>query len=130
MAIDAKLSSNVRAALVGAGAIREVKMFGGLGFMLNGNMVTVASSRGLLLRVGQAARAKALARRGARPMVMKNRPMDDYIYVDPEVLNGTTTKSWVKRAVEFVGTLPPKPAGEKRAKAKQRVNRRGRRGKR
>ena len=130
MAIDAKLSSNVRAALVGAGAIREVKMFGGLGFMLNGNMVTVASSRGLLLRVGRAACAKALARRGARRMVMKNRPMDDYIYVDPEVLNGRTTKSWVKRAVEFVGTLPPKPAGKKRAKTKQRINKRGRRGKR
>jgi TfoX/Sxy family transcriptional regulator of competence genes len=117
MAIDAKLSSNVRAALVGTGAIREVKMFGGLGFMLNGNMVAVASSRGLLLRVGRAARAKALARLGVRPMVMKNRPMDDYVYVDPEVLNGRTTKSWVKSAVEFVGALPPKPASENRVKA-------------
>jgi TfoX/Sxy family transcriptional regulator of competence genes len=129
MAIDAKLSSNVRAALLGAGAIREVKMFGGLGFMLNGNMVTVASSRGLLLRVGRAARAKALTRRGARPMVMKNRRMDDYIYVDPEVLDGRTTKSWVKTAVEVVETLPPHSAGGKGAKTKRRINKRGQRSK-
>ncbi len=46
-----ELTASVRAILAGAGDIREVSMFGGTGFMLNGNMVAAASRRGLLLRV-------------------------------------------------------------------------------
>jgi len=55
---EQELAASVRAALSGAGTIREVKMFGGIGFMLNGNLLAGASSRGLLLRVGEAACAK------------------------------------------------------------------------
>src|SRR5262245_17012975 len=105
-------------------------MFGGLGFMLNGNMVTVASTRDLLLRVGRAARDTALARRGVRPMIMKNRPMDDYVYVDPEAVNARTTKSWVKYAVAFVGTLPANAVRTRRVKTKHGTNKRSRRRKR
>jgi TfoX/Sxy family transcriptional regulator of competence genes len=72
----------VRAALLGAGTIREVKMFGGIGFMLNGNLIAGASHRGLLVRVGKAREREALAQPGARPMQMKGRTMEGYIYVD------------------------------------------------
>jgi TfoX/Sxy family transcriptional regulator of competence genes len=75
MAIDEKLAINVRAALVDASEVREIKMFGGLGFMLNGNMVAAASDRGLLVRVGEQHQATALARPGAEPMVMNGRTM-------------------------------------------------------
>ena len=67
MADELELAASVRAALAGTGNIREVRMFGGIGFMLNGNLVAAASRRGLLLRVGKDHQAKALAQSGARP---------------------------------------------------------------
>ncbi len=70
---DQELAASVRAALLGAGTIREVKMFGGIGFMLNGNLIAGASKRGLLLRVGKDRLREALALPGARPMEMKGR---------------------------------------------------------
>jgi TfoX/Sxy family transcriptional regulator of competence genes len=59
---EQELATHVRAALAGAGTLREVKMFGGIGFMLNGNLIAGASRRGLLVRVGKERKA-----RGARP---------------------------------------------------------------
>ena len=61
----------------------EVKMFGGLCFMLNGNMVAGTSKRGLLVRVGKDQQSNALARPGAKRMEMTGRPMEGYIFVDP-----------------------------------------------
>src|SRR5262245_45782694 len=66
MAFDQDLAASVRTALVGAGAIREVKMFGGIGFMLNGNLVAAVSKRGLLVRVGCARAAGCAANGDAR----------------------------------------------------------------
>jgi len=83
MLTDQQLAESVRTALAGAGTVREVKMFGGIGFMLRGNLVAAASKRGLLVRVGRECQGDALARAGARPMVMRGRTMEDYIYVDP-----------------------------------------------
>ena len=89
----------MRAALAGAGAVREVRMFGGIGFMLNGNLIAGASPRGLLLRVGKDRQAQALGRPGARPMVMRGRAMEGYVYVDPPALNARTVQRWVRLAV-------------------------------
>jgi TfoX/Sxy family transcriptional regulator of competence genes len=66
---EEQLTESVREALVGAGAVREVKMFGGIGFILNGNLAVAASKRGLLARVGRERQDDALARAAARPMV-------------------------------------------------------------
>jgi hypothetical protein len=115
---DQRLAESVRAALVGSDTVREVKMFGGIGFMLNGNLVVAASKRGLLARVGRERMGDALARAGARPMVMRGRTMDGYIYVDPPALTGRTVQAWIRLAVDFVQTLPPKKPGAKRARAK------------
>jgi TfoX/Sxy family transcriptional regulator of competence genes len=117
---DQHLAERVRMALVGAGAVREVKMFGGIGYMLNGNLVVAASKRGLLVRVGRERLGNALARAGARPMVMRGRTMDGYIYVDPPALTGRTVQVWIRLAVNFVQTLPPKKPGAARAKGKQK----------
>src|SRR5215472_12591669 len=65
-------------ALAGAGQVREVKMFGGLCFMLNGNMVAGTSKRGLMVRVGKDQQPNALARPGTQRMEMTGRPMEGY----------------------------------------------------
>jgi TfoX/Sxy family transcriptional regulator of competence genes len=92
-------------------------MFGGVGFMLNGNLLVGASKRGLLLRVGKVRQSQALAEPGTRPMKMRGRVMEGYVYVDPPVPPGAV-REWVKMARAFVGTLPPK-AKAKRPRAKR-----------
>jgi TfoX/Sxy family transcriptional regulator of competence genes len=107
------IAATVRAALADV-AVREVKMFGGVGFMLNGNMLVATSKRGLLARVGKDAHAAALARPGARTMEMRGRVMQGYIFVDPSALSEASVASWLRLARAFVDTLPPKSeAGEK-----------------
>ncbi len=112
MADDPELDANVRAALAGAGDIHEVRMFGGIGFMLNGNLVAAASRRGLLLRVGKDRQSDALAQSGARPMVMRGRTMEGYVYVDPPNLNKHAVQNWLSLAIAYVTTLPPKARGK------------------
>jgi TfoX/Sxy family transcriptional regulator of competence genes len=118
MAADIDLAAAVRAALSGAGAIREVKMFGGTGFMLNGNMAAALSKRGLLVRVGKDSQQDALARPGARPMEMRGRVMEGYILIDPPALTVAAVQAWLQLAIAFVQTLPPKEAGSKPARTK------------
>ena len=108
---------SVRAALKGAGAIREVRMFGGIGFMLNGNLVAAVSRRGLLLRVGKDRQAGALERSSARPMVMRGRTMEGYVFADPPALSKRAVQSWLSLAVGHVQTLPPK--AERKPKEKK-----------
>ena len=108
MADDQQLAAVVRASLSGAGAIREVRMFGGIGFMLNGNLVAAASRRGLLVRVGKDRQAEALAETGARPMVMRGRTMEGYVYIDPPALNKRAIQDWLRMAIAYVQTLAPK----------------------
>jgi TfoX/Sxy family transcriptional regulator of competence genes len=120
MADDQELATNVRAVLAGSGTIREVRMFGGIGFMLNGNLVAAASRRGLLLRVGKDHQDEALVQPGARPMVMRGRRMEGYVYVDPPALNKNAVENGLRLAVSYVQTLPRKGDG----KAKQRKGKR------
>jgi TfoX/Sxy family transcriptional regulator of competence genes len=108
------LAADVRAALAGAGSISEVKMFGGIGFMRNGNLVAAASRRGLLLRVGKERYAAALARPGAGPVEMQGRTIAGYVRVDPASLGKDDLRAWLREAVAFVATLPPKQAGARR----------------
>jgi len=120
---EQELATYVRAALAGAGTLREVKMFGGIGFMLNGNLIAGASRRGLLVRVGNERRHSALAHRGARPMVMRGRTMEDYIYVDPPALNERAVRAWLQLAVDFVQTLPRKRSGATRRRKTKVIKR-------
>jgi TfoX/Sxy family transcriptional regulator of competence genes len=110
----------MRAALARTGAVREVKMFGGLCFMLNGNMVAGTSKRGLLVRVGKDQQSTALARPGAKRMEMTGRPMEGYIFVDPPPRDDRTLQDWLALAVAFVKTLPPKLPKSKPRRARTR----------
>jgi TfoX/Sxy family transcriptional regulator of competence genes len=103
------LAEKLRAILPAKG-LSEQKMFGGIGFMLNGNMIAGASKRGLLLRVGKERYGEALARSGARPMEMRGRPVEGYVRVDPSGLNEAALMSWLAlaRAYVYVETLPAK----------------------
>ncbi len=82
-------------------------MFGGIGFLLNGNLLVGASKRGLLVRVGKDRQSHALAKPGTRQMEMRGLPMDGYIYVDPAI-GRDVVRGWVDMAIAFVQTLPPK----------------------
>lgn len=102
-------------AAIGPEGRTEQAMFGGICFMIDGNMAVGASSaRGLLLRVGKDAYGAALARPGTRPMEMRGRPMEGYLYVDPAPLTPAQLKDWVALATAFVRTLPPKEKAPRR----------------
>jgi TfoX/Sxy family transcriptional regulator of competence genes len=127
MAIDEEMAERVRAALAGANKVHELKMFGGLGFLLNGNMVAATSDRGLLLRVGEKAATEAVSR-GARPMVMNGRTMKDYVRVTG-ALGAREVKSWLRFARAFVETLPekkrsPQPKSKPKTKKTKKTKRR------
>ena len=107
------LADRLRAHLPGDG-LSEQRMFGGVGLMLNGNMIAGASKRGLLLRVGKENHAMALARPGARSMEMRGRPVEGYIRLDPGGLNDAALRDWLKLALAFVQTLPPKSRPKKK----------------
>ncbi len=108
MTADYDLVACVRAVLAGAGTVREVKMFGGIGFMLNGNMIAAASKRGLLVRVGKDRQPDALMLPEARPMEMRGRTMEGYVYIDPPGLTDSVVQGALQLALAFVQTLPPK----------------------
>jgi hypothetical protein len=108
MALDEDLAERMRVALAGAGAVREVRMFGGLCFMLNGNMVAGTSRRGLMVRVGKERQPDVLARPGAKRMEMTGRPMEGYVFIDPPPADDRSLQDWLALAVAFVTTLPPK----------------------
>jgi hypothetical protein len=119
MAVDQDLVERMRAVLAGTGTVREVKMFGGMCFMLNGNMVAGASKQGLLVRVGKDRHGEALARPGAKPMEMKGRPMEGYVFVDPPPRGAQALRDWLDLAVGFVNTLPPKLPKSRRSKPRR-----------
>jgi TfoX/Sxy family transcriptional regulator of competence genes len=117
---DLELAGAVSSALSGVAGVTEVKMFGGIGFMLNGNLLVGASKRGLLLRVGKDRQSLALAQPSTRPMKMRGRVMEGYVYVDPPVAPHAV-REWVEMARAFVRTLPPKTkARRKTAKHKMK----------
>jgi TfoX/Sxy family transcriptional regulator of competence genes len=116
---EQELAASVRAGLSGAGTLREVKMFGGIGFMLNGNLIAGASKRGLLLRVGKDRMREALALPGARPMEMKGRTLEGYIYVDHPALHDRAVQACIRLALPHVLSLPAKAPPAKRVGTKR-----------
>src|SRR5271166_1093563 len=76
-----RLLARTRHAMGGIGGISELKMFGGVGFLLNGNLVAGASKRGLLLRLGKERYVEALLCPGVNPMVMRGKEMPGYVYL-------------------------------------------------
>lgn len=88
-------------------------MFGGTGFMLNGNMVAGTFRGGMLVRIGKERHGEALSRPGAGPMLMRGRPVVGYVLVDGEALSDPAIRDWAQQALSHVRTLPPKPVKPK-----------------
>jgi TfoX/Sxy family transcriptional regulator of competence genes len=110
MPYDEDLANRLRELLADEDAITEKRMFGGLAFLLHGNMsVSASRNGGLLARIDPADTNAALARPYVTLMEMGGRTMAGWITVAPE---GLKTKrqlaAWVKRSVAFAKTLPPK----------------------
>ncbi len=109
MAYNETLADRVRARLSGRTDSSERKMFGGLCFMINGNMCCGVSQEDLMLRVGPECEAAALALPDARPCDFTGRPMTGMVFIGPagqatdeELDNGLAL------ALAFVSALPPK----------------------
>jgi hypothetical protein len=109
VAFDEELARRVRLALSGQDGIVEKKMFGGLAFMLHGNMSVGVDKDRLMVRVGPDRYEEALTRPHARPMDFTGRPMKGFVYVPPEGLQtDTALQEWVQMGVDFALTLPRK----------------------
>jgi hypothetical protein len=110
MAYDEDLANRLRELVLSEDGVTEKEMFGGLAFLINGNMSVSASGRGgLLLRVDPAHTAELLNRPHAHPFEMRGRVMDGWLRVDAE---GLRTKRqlerWVARGVGYARSLPAK----------------------
>jgi hypothetical protein len=110
MAYDEELAHRVRELLAEEAHLTEVGMFGGLAFLVGGNMsVSVSGRGGLLVRVGPDAHEDALARPHTESPLMGGRHMKGWIRVADEGLaTRRQLEPWVRRGVRFARTLPPK----------------------
>ena len=108
MAYDEGLAARVRALLAGRADVSERKMFGGLTFMVGGNMCCGINGEELIVRLGPGREDDALARPHARPMDLTRRRMRGFITVPPGGLAGSHLDRWVREAVARAETLPPK----------------------
>ena len=110
MAYDEDLGDRIRELVGAEKGVEEKRMFGGLAFLINGNMsVAVSSKGGLMVRVPPDETEKLLARDHVEPMVMAGRETRGWIRVSGE---GVKTKrqlqGWVSRGVEHAKSLPNK----------------------
>ena len=109
MAYDEELAHRIRAVLAGRTGVTEKRMFGGLGFLVNGNLAASASSRGgMLLRVDPAETDALTADPHAERAVMRGRPMDGWLRVAVADLSDEAIDGWIARGVAYALSLPPK----------------------
>jgi TfoX/Sxy family transcriptional regulator of competence genes len=110
MAYDEDLANRIRELVAGEDGVTEKKMFGGLAFLIGGNMAVTASGRGGLMARVDPDDSEALARKPhCERMVMRGREMDGWLRVASE---GIRTKRqlepWVKRGIGYARSLPAK----------------------
>jgi TfoX/Sxy family transcriptional regulator of competence genes len=110
MPYDQDLTQRIRIVLEVHPEVVEKKMFGGVGFMLRGNMACGVQGDDLIVRVGAENNASALRRAYVRPfMVMAGKPMAGWVLVAPEgVATAQDLQSWVEVGFEYASTLPEK----------------------
>jgi TfoX/Sxy family transcriptional regulator of competence genes len=108
MAYDERLAARVRALLARRTDVSERKMFGGLTFMVGGNMCCGVNGEELIVRLDAGREDEVLARPHARPMDFTGRRMRGFITVHPDGLTGSHLDRWVHEAVARAETLPPK----------------------
>jgi TfoX/Sxy family transcriptional regulator of competence genes len=110
MAYDEQLADRIRELVGGEADLTEQKMFGGLAFLIAGNMsVGVSGQGGILVRVDPAQSDALVATTNARPMEMGGRPMRGWLRVGPEDLGSRRQLArWVELGVRHARSLPAK----------------------
>jgi TfoX/Sxy family transcriptional regulator of competence genes len=110
MAYDEELADRIRELLADEPGLREQKMFGGLAFLIGGNMAVSASGQGgLLLRVDPSQSDALAGKPGVEVAVMQGREMPGWLRVDDEhVRTKGQLRAWVKRGADHARSLPPK----------------------
>ena len=105
MAYDEAIAQQIRELLADDADVEEKKMFGGLAFLVNGNMAVAASGQGgLLVRVDPEEGEKLVAATKAVPMEMRGRQMTGWLRVDA----GDDLPEWVERGRSYAASLAPK----------------------
>ncbi len=109
MPFDEALADRIRDVLASRTEVIERKMFGGIAFMLAGNMAVGVIGEDLMVRLDPTDAEKALAEPHTRPMDFTGKPMKKMVYVDAE---GTASDeglaAWVEAGADYAASLPPK----------------------
>ena len=110
VAYDEKLAESIRELMAGEPKVTEQKMFGGLAFLIGGNMAVAASGQGgLIVRIDPSESEKIVASTGATPMVMRGRPMKGWLRVGPdEIRTQRQLRKWVDLGISYARGLPVK----------------------
>lgn len=108
MAYDEQLAARVRALLADRGDVNERTMFGGLTFMIGGNMCCGVNKNELIVRLDPEREAEALSRPHARAMDFTGRHMPGFVTVQPEGLDDEQLGGWVQAAAARAALLPHK----------------------
>ena len=113
MTFNELTASQIRSALRATPGISERHMFGGIAFMLEGNMCCGVFEDNLVVRVGPDAYDETLSEPHTRPMDFTGRPLRGFIYVAREgFANEASFLQWIHRGMSFVRTLPPKSVAQ------------------
>jgi TfoX/Sxy family transcriptional regulator of competence genes len=110
VAYDEELAERIRELVGSEAQLTEKKMFGGLAFLVGGNMAIAASGQGgVLVRVDPDASDTLVAKTAAYPMEMRGRQMQGWLRVDSDdVRTKRELAAWVKRGVTYARSLPVK----------------------
>ena len=109
MTYDEGLAERIRGAIGDHPALTEKKMFGGLAFLIGGNMAVAASGQGgLMVRVEPDATAELLQRPGTSPMVMRGKEMSGWLRVAAGGLDDAGLQEWTDIGVAYAARLPAK----------------------
>ena len=109
MAYDEGIAQRIREALAERQDVEEKKMFGGIAFMVRGNMCVGVTGDDLMVRVGKERHGELLERPHVRPMDFTGKPLGGFLYLAPEGYESDEDlAAWVDTALEFVLTLPAK----------------------
>jgi hypothetical protein len=109
MPYNTGLADDIRARIGSHPSLTEREMFGGIAFMINGNLAVGVSGEELMVRVGKDAHDEAVALPGARMFDMSARPLRGWVSVAPDgFATDDDFDGWIDRGVSFAETLPPK----------------------
>jgi TfoX/Sxy family transcriptional regulator of competence genes len=122
MAYDEGLAERIRSLLEDRGRVTERRMFGGLAFLVRGNMTVGIVNDQLMVRVGPDTYGAALRQPHARAMDFTGRPMKGFVFVSPEGFESDSDLAqWVERGVTYGASLPAKEPSLKAVPSNKRM---------